>query len=92
MITFNEMPSAIEQIQSDLRSVLALLQNSDKKDELTPTLLTRREVTRMLKIDASTLHNWVKAKRLTKLCLGGRVYFQLQDIMDVLKKQNTTHL
>lgn len=37
--------------------------------------LTRQEVSKMLKVDLSTIHNWCKSGKLTRYCIGNRVYF-----------------
>jgi len=42
--------------------------------------LTREEVVKMLKCDQSTLHNWTVKGKLTKHCLGNRVYYKRSEI------------
>ena len=85
MITFNEVPAVLEQIQQDLQRVLSLLDKQKEKSRDEDTLLTRQDVKTLLKVSIGTIHNWVKTKRLKKFCLGGRVYFRYRDIMDMLK-------
>jgi excisionase family DNA binding protein len=86
MVTYNEIPAVLEQIQKDLQHILSLLSKVNVETEKQDDLLTRKDVCELLKIRLSTLHNWVKARRLKKYCIGGRVYFKYQDIMDLLKK------
>ena len=86
MVTYNEIPTVLEQIQKDLQRILSLLSKESTEDEKQNDLLTRKDVCELLKIRLSTLHNWVKARRLKKYCIGGRVYFKYRDIMDMLKK------
>lgn len=50
--------------------------------------LTRQEVAKMFKVDLSTIHNWVKAKKLNPLGLGSRVYFRRSEIEASLKRLN----
>ena len=86
MLTFNEMPAVLEQIQQDLQRVLSLLDNQKEKSKDEDTLLTRQDVKSLFKIHISTLYNWVKSKRLKQISFGGRVYFRRKDLMDLLKK------
>jgi excisionase family DNA binding protein len=86
MVTYNEIPAVLEQIQKDLRHILNLLSKEGDDHDKKNDLLTRQDVCALLKIRLSTLHNWVKARRLKKYCIGGRVYFRHRDIMDLLKK------
>jgi len=86
MVTYNEIPAVLEQIQKDLQHILSLLSKGNVETEKQDDLLTRKDVCELLKIRLSTLHNWVKARRLKKYCIGGRVYFRHRDIMDLLKK------
>ncbi|MCI0922519.1 helix-turn-helix domain-containing protein [Sphingobacterium rhinopitheci] len=46
--------------------------------------LTRQEVANMLKINLSTLHDWVKKGKLKSYGIGGRVYFLKSDIVNSL--------
>ena len=86
MITHNDVPAALEQIQQDLQRVLFLLDSAKEKSKNDDTLMTRQEVVALFKIHMSTLYNWLKSKRLKRICLGGRVYFRYKDIMDIIKK------
>ena len=86
MITFNEVPAVLEQIQQDLQRVLSLLDKQKEKSKDEDTLLTRQDVKSLFKIHISTLYNWVKSKRLQQISFGGRVYFRRKDIMDLLNK------
>lgn len=66
------------------------LQNqlNDIKENLQPKepleLLTRAEVSEMLKCDLSTLHNWCKKGKLIPYGIGNRVYFKRSDIEKAL--------
>ena len=42
--------------------------------------LTRKEVAQMLKINLSTLHHWVKAKKLKAYSISNRVYFKRTEV------------
>lgn len=86
MITHNDVPAVLEQIQQDLQRVLFLLDSAKEKSKDDETLLTRQDVKSLFKIHISTLYNWVKSKRLQQISFGGRVYFRRKDIMDLLNK------
>ena len=86
-ITHNDVPAVLEQIQQDLQRVLFLLDSAKEKSKDDDTLMTRQEVVALFKIHMSTLYNWLKSKRLKRICLGGRVYFRYKDIMDIIKSK-----
>ena len=86
MITHNDVPAVLEQIQQDLQRVLFLLDSAKEKSKDDETLLTRQDVKSLFKIHISTLYNWVKSKRLQQISFGGRVYFRRKDVMDLLNK------
>jgi hypothetical protein len=50
--------------------------------------LTRVEVSKMLSVDISTVHNWCKSKRLNPLGIGSRVYFLRSEVEGSLKPLN----
>ena len=47
-------------------------------------LLGRNETAEMLKINVSTLHNWVKKGKLKSYGIEGRVYFKRSEIEQAL--------
>ena len=71
-----------EQYQSDIDYIkleLANLKKSFVPKEPT-TYLTRNEVSEMLQVDLSTVHNWTKKGRLKSYGIGGRVYFKRSEV------------
>lgn len=42
--------------------------------------MTRNEVSKMLSIDLSTVHNWCKSGKLNPHYLGNRVYFKRDEV------------
>lgn len=42
--------------------------------------LSRAEVSKMLKVDLSTIHNWGKAGKLTRHAIGNRIYFKRSEV------------
>ncbi len=50
--------------------------------------LTRNEVSEMLKIDLSSVHNWTKKGILQAYQIGGRVYYKLSEIENAIVKLN----
>lgn len=58
-----------------------------KKDLLpksTEEYLTRYEVSQMLKVDLSTVHNWTKEGKLKRYGIGKRIYYKRSEIENSL--------
>lgn len=66
-------------IIADIRSELDLIKKQFQPKE-PEEYMTRDEVAKMLKVDKSTLHNWVKSGKLQKHCIGHRVYFKRSEV------------
>jgi excisionase family DNA binding protein len=62
-------------LQSQLNDLKANFQPKEPKE-----YLTRSEVSKMLKVDLSTLHNWVKKDKLKPHGIGNRVYFLRSEV------------
>lgn len=74
-----QISSLFEGLQNQLTELKANFQ------PVKPTeLLTRNEVSELLKCDLSTLHNWVKKGKLTPYGIGSRIYFKRTDIENAL--------
>jgi hypothetical protein len=72
-----------EQLQDAILEGVKLQLEELKKNfkPQTPTeYLTRLEVSKMLKCDISTLHNWSKAGKLTRHAIGNRIYFKRSEV------------
>lgn len=50
--------------------------------------LTRNETKELLKVDLSTVHNWVVKKKLKAYGLGHRVYFKRSEVEAAIKPIN----
>ena len=48
--------------------------------------LSRREVSKMLQVDLSTIHNWTKAKKLQSYGIGARVYYKRKEVEAAIVK------
>ncbi|WP_226334420.1 helix-turn-helix domain-containing protein [Echinicola marina] len=81
----------LEEVE-DRFSVLFLKHFQELKKEFKPDqpeeYLSRKEVADMLKIELSTLHNWVKKGKLQSYGIGNRVYFLRSDIEKAMKPLN----
>lgn len=42
--------------------------------------MTRQEVSKMLKVDISTVDNWGRTNKLIRHCIGNRIYFKRSEI------------
>lgn len=60
--------------------VVSELKQELKQAIFTEQYLTREEVSELLKISLSTIHNWTKRRILDPYQIGGRVYFKASDI------------
>ena len=70
-------------ISEDLKRQLKdLIKNFEPKAP--PVYLTRKEVSKLLKVDLSTIHNWVKKGKLKSYGIGGRVYFIRSEVENAL--------
>ena len=85
MITYNEIPAAIEQLQADLKELIALVKAKIVSDEPSD-FVSRKELSKMLQVNMSTIHRWIVAKKIERICLGGRVYFNRKQIYALLGK------
>lgn len=52
---------------------------------------TRKELSELLKVDISTIHNWSKSGKLKPKGIGNRVYFLKADIEQCLTDLNTQY-
>lgn len=87
-VTFDNLPKSLEdlielvkEIQETVGELKATALNQQPKE-----YYTREEVADLLKIDLSTLHNWVKKGKITKFSIGGRVYFNRSEIENAIKQ------
>lgn len=67
------------EFKEDVKSLLDELKKSFQPKEPTE-YLTRSEISELLQIDLSTVHNWTKKGILTANQIGGRVYYKRSDI------------
>lgn len=74
-------PNTFETTQDQLYvKVVNELKQELKQATFTEHYLTREEVSKLLKISLSTIHNWNKEGILQPYQIGGRVYFKASDI------------
>ena len=52
-------------------------------------LLTRKEVSKLLKVDVSTIYNWTKDGKLKSYGIKGRIYFKRSEIESALTELKT---
>jgi hypothetical protein len=75
-LTIDELKNLVGQvIKTEFDAVKKHLQPKQPND-----YLSRKEVSEMLKIDISSVHNWSKRGVLKPLQIGNRIYFKLQDV------------
>lgn len=81
--TLDKRQSNIENILLELsQTVNSIKQNFEPKN---PTeLLSRNEVSSLLKCNLGTIHNYCKSGKLIPYGIGNRVYFKRSDIENAL--------
>ncbi len=73
----------LKKISEELNFQLGNLKKSITKP--TKKYLTRKDVSELLEVNLSTLHNWKKSNILKPKKIGSRVYYLLSDIEKLLK-------
>ena len=80
-ISAEELKSLFESLRNEIQDIK---QNLGPKS---PTeYLTRSELSKMLNVDISTIHNWTVKGNLKKHCIGNRVYYKRSEVEESLIK------
>lgn len=74
-------------IASNLKKELSQITANFQPKEPTE-YLTRHEVSELLKVDLSTVHNWTKRGKLKSFGLGSRVYYKRSEVESALQPLN----
>ena len=81
-MSFDDLKNLVGQvIKTELEAVKRQLQPKQPNE-----YLTRKEVSEMLKIDLSSVHNWSKRVILKPHQIGNRVYYKLQEVENAIVK------
>ena len=81
-MSFDDLRNLVGQvIKTELEAVKKHLQPKQPNE-----YLTRKEVSEMLKIDLSSVHNWSKRGILIPHQIGNRVYYKLQEVENAIVK------
>ena len=81
-MSFDDLKNLVGQvIKTELEAVKKQLQPKQPNE-----YLTRKEVSEMLKIDLSSVHNWSKRGILIPHQIGNRVYYKLQEVENAIVK------
>ena len=87
-LSFEDLPDFLRQIYFqvlEMQNKLAeIKQNFQPK--VPEELMSRAEVSELLKCDESTVHNWTKKGKLVKHCLGNRTYYKRSEVEAAIKK------
>ncbi|PQJ83022.1 helix-turn-helix domain-containing protein [Polaribacter glomeratus] len=79
----NNFLNDIEYIKQELTNLKKHFQPKEPNE-----YLTRLEVSKLLKIDLSSVHNWTKKGLLQSYQIGGRVYYKLKEVESSIVKLN----
>lgn len=75
----------LEKIGKLLESKLSKTETPQKSQ---PTLLSRVEVSNLLKISLPTLHEWTKLQWLKSYKIGNRVLYKLEEVEEALQNKS----
>ena len=68
------------------------LQLKELKEHFEPKVpneyLSRSDLSKMLKVDLSTIHNWSKKGKLKSYGIGGRIYYKRSEVENAIIKIN----
>ena len=79
-ISFDDLKDLFGQVlKTELEAVKKHLQPKQPNE-----YLTRKEVSEMLKIDLSSVHNWSKRGILKPHQIGNRVYFKMSEVENAI--------
>jgi len=79
----NNFLNDIEYIKNEIANIKKSFQPKEPTE-----FLTRQEVSSLLKIDLSSVHNWTKKKILQSYQIGGRVYYKRSEVENAIIKLN----
>jgi hypothetical protein len=79
----NNVLNDIEYIKQTLTNLQKHFQPKEPNE-----YLTRLEVSKLLKIDLSSVHNWTKKGLLQSYQIGGRVYYKRKEVENAIVKLN----
>lgn len=79
----NNFLNDIEYIKNEIANIKKSFQPKEPTE-----FLTRQEVSSLLKIDLSSVHNWTKKKILQSYQIGGRVYYKRSEVEKAIIKLN----
>lgn len=80
----------LDKRQSNMENILLSLSQAinELKTSFEPKnpseYLTRTELSKLLKCDISTIHNWTKKGKLKPYGLGNRIYYKRKEVDEVL--------
>lgn len=81
-ITLEELQNTIiNSVKNQLQELKQFYQPKEPTE-----YLTRQEVSKLLKIDLSSVHNWSKKGILTKYQCGGKIFYKRSEIENAIIK------
>jgi hypothetical protein len=90
MKTIQIIQISLEELQNEIKRGVEAGLGDKLIDPLntkkTKEYLTRNDVSKMLQIDISTVHNWSKKGILSAYQIGGRIYYRSSDIENAIIK------
>ena len=84
-ISFDDIPNIISKLCAEVQNLSCEIEKFKKMLQPEATeYMTTEQVAEMLSCNRTTIHNWTKKGKLTKLYLGNKVYFKKSEIEQAL--------
>jgi excisionase family DNA binding protein len=88
LVTFENLPQAVSYLQEQNNQILDCI--AEIKDAIhipsTAEYYSRQDIANLLKVNISTINNWVKKGKITSYGIGNRVLFKKNEIELALTK------
>ena len=86
-LTFDSLPNEVGYISCEITCMKSMISEmmSNMQPKIPTEFMTRDEVSKMLKCDLVTVHNWTIAGKLTKYCIGNRTYYKRGEVEAAIK-------
>ena len=85
ILTFNDLPQAVSQLQSELANIKQLLIDKERPQE-PDELLTEHQAAELLHVSRVTLHKWRDEGKLPFYRYGTRIRYKRAELIEAAEK------
>lgn len=84
-ITFDQIPEVIGELLNKMENVEKILNNFYEvlEEKEADELISKEQVSKLLKCHPNTVENWSKKGKLTKYGKGRKVYFKRREVLSI---------